>query len=487
MTLLRRARLGAGLVDVRLENGRISDIRPAGGAADAADARSDVIDLDGRWLLPGLWDHHAHLTQLALTLRRVDLSGVASAAEAARVMGASLAANPPERGLPLVGAAFRDGLWPDVPTVELLDAATGDTPTVLVSGDLHTTWLNSAALVTYGFAGHPTGVLVEDDAFAVTSALQNVPESTLDGWLQDAAILAAGRGVVGVVELEMAANVDTWRRRYADGFDGLRIQVGIYTPYLEAALAAGLRTGDALDDEGLLTVGPFKILTDGSLNTRTAYCVDPYPGTAERGMLTVTTDELLPLLRAAVGGGIAPAVHAIGDEAVRLVLDAFTMLDGSPLPAGTRMEHAQLVRTEDFSRFAALGVAASVQPEHAMDDRDVADRYWAGRTDRSFALRSLLDAGAELLLGSDAPVAPLDPWTTLSAAVTRARDGREPWHPEQAITVDEGIAASAHSVVAVGEVADLIAVDRDPHVPGNLAGMPVALTLLAGRATHSTL
>src|SRR5690606_30427127 len=145
------------------------------------------------------------------------------------------------------------------------------------------------------------------------------------------------------------------------------------------------------------------------------------------------------------------------------------------LPAGTRMEHAQLVRGEDLGRFATLGVAASVQPEHAMDDRDVADHYWAGRTGRAFALRSLLDAGAELLLGSDAPVSPLDPWITLNAAVTRSRDGREPWHPEQAITVEEGLAASAHTLIDVGQVADLIAVDRDPYEPDNLTGMPVAL------------
>lgn len=483
MTLLKGARVGDALVDVRLENGRIAEISPAG----VAEAFGDTVELDGRWLVPGLWDHHVHLTQHALTLRRVDLSRVESAAEAAHVMGEALAASPPEAGLPLVGGGFRDGLWPDAPTVDLLDAAVGDTPAVLVSGDLHTTWLNSAALRKYGFDGRPTGVLVEDDCFTVTAALQDVPEATLDRWLADAAAQAASRGVVGIVELEMAPNIDNWRRRFADGFRGLRIDAGVYTRFLDAALAAGQRTGDVLDGDGMLRVGPFKILTDGSLNTRTAYCVDEYPGTAERGLLTVPTEELLPLLRAAVGGGIAPAVHAIGDDAVRLVLDAFELLDGVLLPVGTRMEHAQLVREEDFPRFAALGVAASVQPEHAMDDRDVAERYWPGRTDRSFALRSLLDAGAGLLLGSDAPVAPLDPWTTLSAAVTRSRDGREPWHPEQAITVAEGIAASTHSRIAVGEVADLIAVDRDPFEPGNLADMPVALTLLAGRTTHSAL
>jgi len=126
-----------------------------------------------------------------------------------------------------------------------------------------------------------------------------------------------------------------------------------------------------------------------------------------------------------------------------------------------------------------------------MDDRDIADRYWSGRTDRAFALRSLLDAGAELILGSDAPVAPLDPWVTVAAAVGRTRDGREPWHPEQRITIAQAIAASTNGVqtVARGNVADLAILDIDPlaATPDQLRAMPVAATLLAGYFTHNEL
>jgi hypothetical protein len=120
-----------------------------------------------------------------------------------------------------------------------------------------------------------------------------------------------------------------------------------------------------------------------------------------------------------------------------------------------------------------------------MDDRNVAERYWAGRTRRVFPLRSLLDAGATLLLGSDAPVSPLDPWRTLAAAVGRSRDGREPWHPEQAIGVASAIAASSRSTIAVGQPADLVAVERDPGTAttDNLRTMPVYATLLGGRPT----
>jgi predicted amidohydrolase YtcJ len=388
-------------------------------------------------------------------------------------------------GHPIVGHGFRDGLWPDTPTAELLDAAVPGIPAVLVSGDLHCCWLNTPALALYGWEGHPTGVLREDDCFELVGKLGDVPVETLDEWVIEAAAAAASRGVVGVVDLEMADNLASWARRFAAGFDTLRIQAGIYTEHLDAAIAAGRRTGEVVDGTGgLLAVGPFKILTDGSLNTRTAYCVDEYPGTHEHGMLTVPTEQLVPLLRTAWSAGIAPAVHAIGDEANRLALDAFEAVG-----CRGRIEHAQLLRAEDLPRFAALGIAASVQPEHAMDDRDVAERYWGARAERAFMLRSLLDAGARLALGSDAPVSPLDPCVTLSAAVTRSRDGREPWHPEQAVTVAEALAASAHGTVAVGEPADLVAVDLDPSAASGeeLRAMPVALTLLAGRTTHSAL
>jgi hypothetical protein len=152
-----------------------------------------------------------------------------------------------------------------------------------------------------------------------------------------------------------------------------------------------------------------------------------------------------------------------------------------------------LLDDTDIGRFAQLGVVASVQPEHAMDDRDVVDRYWAGRTRRAFALRSLLDAGAVLALGSDAPVAPLDPWIAVAAAVHRTRDDRERWHPEQEITIEEALLASMpparrNLTIRVGDPADLIVLDADPFTaaPAVIRAMPVAATMVAGRWTHQT-
>ncbi|MET4704098.1 amidohydrolase family protein [Frigoribacterium sp. UYMn621] len=483
--VLRNGRIeGAEPVDLLLENGAVTQI----GSGLTA---SRSIDLEGRHVVPGLWDDHVHLSQHALAQRRVDVSAAGSAAEAAAIMGAAAIVRPPEPGVPLVGFGFRDGLWPDLPTAAVLDEATGALPTVLVSGDLHCCWLNSAALDRFGFGGHATGILREDDAFRVTDSLQDVPDSVLDGWVAEAAATAASRGVVGVVDFEMADNLAVWARRMAGGSRALRISAGIYTEHLDAAITAGHRTGQIMPGSGeLLAVGPFKILIDGSLNTRTAFCVDEYPGLEghqhSHGMLTVAPDDLLPLLRRVSGAGLLPAVHAIGDDANRIALDAFEA-------AGChgRIEHAQLLRDADLPRFAALGVTASVQPEQAMDDRDVADRYWSGRTSRAFPLRSLFDAGATVVLGSDAPVAPLDPWITIAAAVARARDGRAAWHPEQSITAAEAVGASAHGRrrVGAGDVADLCVVDTDPLTASGdeLRTMPVSATLIAGRFTHDTL
>ncbi len=365
-----------------------------------------------------------------------------------------------------------------MPTKQLLDAAFPDRPVVVGSHDLHCCWCNSVALRAYGFPDHPTGLLREEECFAVITATAEASEAELDDWVADAGEAAAARGVVGIHDLEMGFNLDSWRRRMAAGFDAFRVASGIYADGLGRAEAEGLRTGDAIGP--LLTIGHFKSITDGSLGTRTAYCADPYPGTHDHGLLTVPPEALRPQLAQAKRIGLVPAVHAIGDEANRLALDAMIELG-----TGGRIEHAQLLRLEDVARFAAGGIAASVQPEHAMDDRDLADRYWPGREDRAFVLRSLLNAGAEVVFGSDAPVAPLDPWFAISAAVTRSRDGRTPWHAEQAISAAEAIACSVRTRVTPGAPADLVLLDADPLAdPAGLRTMPVAATLLAGRFTH---
>ncbi|MGJ0388112.1 amidohydrolase family protein [Microbacterium sp. CGR1] len=467
-------------VDIFIEGGRISDIAPTGAIAP----QGHVLDGGGAWAVPGLWDNHVHTVQWALATERVTLGGAASAAEAAAIMAAS-APLPDGRK---VGSGFRDAMWPDAPTLALLDGATGSIPTYLINADVHSTWLNSAALSLEGFTSSD-GMLREQDAFEISRRLNAVDPARGDVAVGAAGERAASRGVTGLVDFDMAWNADAWPRRVAAGFAAHRVEFAVYPFDLTRAIAAGLRTGelhetpDAPEDgRGLVHVGPLKIISDGSLGTRTAACSHSYPGDPENfGVLTVPPAELTELLTVATGAGLSVAVHAIGDRAVTGALDAFTVSGA----VGT-IEHAQLVRHADLARFGRLGVIASVQPQHALDDRDLVGKHWAGQTSIGYPLGALRDAGVELRFGSDAPVAPLDPWQAIAAAVTRTDDDRDPWHPEERLTREQALQASVRTALRPGEVADIVLCGLDPLTASgsDLRGMPVVATMVAGRVTH---
>jgi predicted amidohydrolase YtcJ len=477
--LLRRVRAGlrGPLVDVRLAGGAVAAIgsgEPAGGAL--------VIDGRGGTLLPGLVDAHVHAAQWASSRRRVPLDAATSAREAVDLVVRAARADP---GEVVTGAGFRDGLWPDAPHKDLLERALPGQPVALFSNDLHTVWLSPAALRLVG-RDHPTGVLVEDDCYQATSALPAAGVELLDRWVLEAVEAAAARGVTGIADYEYADTVADWTRRLAAGPPAVRVTCVIARHLLDGAIARGHRTGDPVAGaDGLLTVGAYKLFVDGSLNTRTAYCHDPYPGMDSHGRLELPPEELVPLMERAHRHGIQPAVHAIGDRATAIALDAFARV-GCP----GRIEHAQLVHPDDLARFAALGITVGIQPAHAPDDRDVADRYWAGRTGRAFPYADLLAAGARLEIGSDAPVSPLDPWDGIASAVTRSDDGRPPWHPEQAIPLAAALRAASggRAGVRVGDPADLVVVATDPGevAPYELRDIPVTATLVAGRPTHQS-
>ena len=468
-------------VDLVIADGVIADIAPTGNLRP----RGVVLDGEGGWLLPGLWDHHVHVLQWALAAERVPLGDVSSAREAAAVMAVA-----PVSDGRRVGSGFRDGLWGDEPSLELLDAATGDVPTYLINADVHSVWMNSAAFRVEGFEPVASGVLVEADAFEISRRLNAVASDVADRAVARMARAAAARGIVGLVDLDMTWNDEPWQRRAAAGFDTLRVSYGTYPQHLDRAIAEGLRTGDVVRGarNDLVRVGPLKAITDGSLGTRTAACSHHYPGeVGNHGLLTVSPDELVDLMTRATAAGLECAIHAIGDIANAHALDAYALTGA----VGT-IEHAQLVAHADIPRFARLGVAASVQPEHALDDRDMTDAIWAEQSAQPYPLRALADSGANLRFGSDAPVAPLDPWAAIASAVFRTRDGRDAWQPHQRVDIGTAIAAStaggstAPAEIAPGALSDLVVVDADPLTADEraLRGMPVRATLLAGRVTH---
>jgi len=233
-----------------------------------------------------------------------------------------------------------------------------------------------------------------------------------------------------------------------------------------------MRTGQG--DEWL-QLGHVKFFTDGALGSQTAALEDPYEGTDDRGILTFDPLELRTDVARAAAGGLAVAIHAIGDRAVRVALDAIAPTRITSPALRQRLEHIQLVREEDLGRFGALGIIASMQPIHCPSDRDLADRYWGPkRTPRAYPWRTLLERGAVLAFGSDAPVEPIDPLLGIHAAITRRRPGdSDAWFPGQRLTLDEAIhaytAGAAYSTgrerewgtLEVGMRCDATVVDRD--------------------------
>ena len=482
-----------------------TDVLVTGGRVTAVADRLDAPDVDqvldgaGRWVIPGLWDAHVHLRQWAQNRTRLDLGGTGSAAEVTQRVHDHLT-HSPDPTAALFGFGHRSATWPTPPTVAELDAVSGDHPVILTSGDAHNGWLNSPAYRLLG-ATAPTGALAENAWFALMPAITELAGRLTDDTaaIKAAVSEAAARGVVGITDFELALGLGDWPQRYAAGIDRLRVRAAVYPDGLEQAIAAGLRTGDPLPGTGgLATMGPLKIISDGSLNTRTALCGEPYADASGHdhpyGSQNYPPDELARLLTTATHHGLDVAVHAIGDAAVSIALDAYAATG-----ARGSIEHAQLIRTADIARMAALGVRASVQPAHLLDDRDVTARLWPDRADRCFPLRSLHHAGVELALGSDAPVAPLDPWLAMAAAVHRSADDRDPWNPAEALTAAEALAASTdgQATLDVGSRGDLVLLDDDPlGDPGagdagdsaaaaaHLRNLKVAATLIAGRPTH---
>lgn len=474
-----------GPVDVLVAGGVVAAI----GERLARPAGTEEYAGEGRWLIPGLWDAHTHLAQWTLAASRLDLHGTGSAEEVLQRVAAAVPTV--SAGEALIGSGHSAGTWPRPGTVAELDAVTGEVPTILVNQDFHHAWLNSAALRALGLPPRD-GVVMETEWYAAYPRAGELYETAGGSPAAYRRMLerAAALGIVGMVDLEVGTAVEGWRERWHEGCDLVRIRAATYADGLDAVIKEGLRSGDPLlPGEDRLTMGPLKIISDGSLGTRTAWCCEPYADPAapsgHHGAPNLTAAELRDLLGRAHENGLHVATHAIGDRAVSEALQAYAATGAR----GT-IEHAQLLRRVDVDEMARLGVTASVQPAHLLDDRAMTEEVWPGRAERCFALRWLADAGVRLALGSDAPVAPLDPWLAIAAAVGRSADGTDPWHPEQALTAQEALAASVdgRGTVRVGAPADLVVLDRDPLTATvadlAAAGSGVALTVAAGRVTH---
>ncbi|MDQ3067357.1 MAG: amidohydrolase family protein [Actinomycetota bacterium] len=474
------------------------------GVHETALASPETIDLGGRCVLPAFTDSHVHFPTWSLAQRQVKLDGCKSLDEAlARIREVDVAP-----GRWLRGYGWRDGDWnPRVePTKEALDAVTGETPAILISKDYHSAWLNSAALAAAGGDldmdggvverdpnGEPTGVLREESAWRFRDRYVITTE---DEWVEATRAgvkLANARGVAAIHDKDgWLGAPGIFQRLRDEGNLSLRVWGSIPHSLLDDVAALSLRSG--FGDE-FLRIGYLKCFMDGTLGSQTALMTDG------SGVEITSREEVEEVIRRGAEHGWPVSVHAIGDQANRNVLDAFQATRDVWQPKGLRqrVEHAQCLTPEDLPRFAELGVACSVQFSHAPSDRDLADRLWPDRLGGTYSFRSLLDSGALVANGSDAPVEELDPLAGIAAGVLRSIDERPAWRPEEALSVEQALHATCvaptwlshderrRGRLLPGLLADLVVLDRDPFdvPPEELPDLQVVATMVGGRWLHN--
>jgi predicted amidohydrolase YtcJ len=481
----------------------IAGDRVAGGVGthETAMPGPQRVDLGGRCVLPGFNDAHVHFPTWAVARSEVRLEGTTSVEEVvSRVRDALGSVRP---GGWLRGRGWRSGTWAEQPTKEALDAVAGDVPVALLAHDSHSLWLNSAALalangdleaaggvVERDERGEPTGVLREESCWRFRDRHIEISGAEYVEAMREGLRVAASRGVTAVHDK------DGWigALRFWQELEELTLRVwqSIPADHIDQLAELGLRSGFG---GPMLRAGYLKAFMDGTLGSQTARMLD---GT---GVEITSRAELADIVRRAAAAGWPVAVHAIGDLANREALDAFeeTRDAWAPLGLRQRIEHAQLLAPEDVGRFAQIGVAASVQFSHAPSDRDVAERFWADKTDGAYAYRSLRDSGAVVANGSDAPIEELDPLAGIVAGVLRTLDDRPAWHAEQALGIEEALIATCvtpawlayderrRGKLVPGYLADLVVLDRDPvAVPAEeLPEVQVVATMVGGRWTHN--
>ncbi len=497
-----------------------------------AGTNTQVIDLRGRLAVPGFIDSHVHFLEGGFRLLEVNMKDARDETEFVRRLAEKAKAVPAGRWIQ--GGNWDEEAWPDakLPTRWMIDSVTPNNPVWISRYDGHAGLANSLALKLAGITkgtksppggvivrdektGEPTGVLKDNAEGLVERAMPRPTEAEVEEALRAGLQEAARLGVTSVQDIaassespngNFADEIQLLRRAELDGW--LTCRFYEITPIEEwkKLAEAGISHGMGSD---YLRLGALKGFADGSLGSRTAWMFEPFDDDlVNRGLRLALLDppsHLEDVGRAASAAHIQLAIHAIGDRANAEVLDAFERLGGDrPASYRFRIEHAQHVRKEDLARFAKLGVIASMQPYHAIDDGRWAEkRIGQERARSSYAWRSMLRAGALLAFGTDWPVAPLDPMLSIYAAVTRATlDGKHPggWFPEERLSVEETLGAytqgSAYAAfeerekgtISPGKLADLVAVSDDLFQipPEKIKDARVVLTVVGGRVVYQT-
>jgi predicted amidohydrolase YtcJ len=504
---------------IAIAGNRILALRGDAAMRELLAPEGQAIDLQGRTVVPGFTDAHLHFMSYGLSLKRVDLSGVPTLAEALARVAARVQQTPV--GQWVRGRGWDHSLWEGgaFPARADLDRIAPRHPVYLARKCGHAAWANSRALELAGITattpdppggaierdpatGAPTGILKELAMDLVRRLLKEpAPEETVAA-IRAATANAHRLGIVGVHTMEGAAALRAFQRLDAAGELQMRVLMQIPEDNLEAAIQTGLQTGFG---NRRLRIGGVKVFADGALGARTAYMLAPFEGEPDNYGIPVASAEHLRQVVATAGrAGIAAFVHAIGDRANREVLDAIeaSRQAGAGPHLRHRIEHVQLLHPADVPRFARLGVVASMQPIHATQDMLLADAHWGARGAGAYAWRSLLDAGAVLAFGSDSPVEDLSVIKGIHAAVTRRRADGSPgpggWYPEQRLTVAQAVHAytagaayasgeeSLKGTLTPGKLADLVVLSQDIFTvdPMAILDTHVVATLFDGRFVY---
>lgn len=446
-------------------------------------------------VLPGLIDAHGHLFGLGTALLQADLVGTRNRKEIRARLRAK--ARSLGEGDWLLGRGWDQNDWPqqEFPTAADLDLAFPQRPVWLERIDGHAGWANGAAMRKAGIdaatpdppggrllrdaEGNPTGVFIDTAMDLVQGHVPAPDRAWRRRALRAALDAAVAAGLTGVHDAGVSRPDLALMRELADE-DALPLRISAMADGVGAALDWLCEDGVYRHPGGRLQMRSAKLYADGALGSRGAALLADYADDAgNRGLLLMPEAELQATIARAAGCGVQPAVHAIGDRANRMVLDAYAKLDASTRAAlRPRIEHAQVVDPQDIPRFAALGVIASMQPTHATSDMPWAQaRVGAERLRGAYAWRRFLDSGARLALGSDFPVERVEPVLGLYAAVARQDPAGAPaggWLPEQRMTLTEaldgftrGAAYAGHAEAEVGSLepgmrADFVVLSTDP-------------------------